>query len=160
MGYGKTRLACPKDTFKVLYIAPAPLTAIAETVIRDRFVDRARRRIFQEELEAWGAGEVETTRPLRLIDLRGLGLTLLGVPTDALGARNQRAGRRMSAELYYQHPNLDGVIYTSRHVKRDCVAVYDRGVPKLSAGPVVGLVTLPALLPALIALNVSLVPRG
>ena len=98
-----------------------------------------------------------TLAPLRLIDLRDMGPTLLGVPSDALSARNQTAGRRLSRELYIQAPDIDGVFYTSRHVKRDCIAVYDRAVHKLSAGPVEPLITLPALAGAVAMLKITVV---
>jgi hypothetical protein len=40
----------------------------------------------------------------------------------------------------------------------DCVAVYDRAIPsKLRAGPVVDLLTIAALVPGLIGLNIELI---
>jgi hypothetical protein len=157
LGYGKTRLASPDHSFRVLYVAPALITSVAETIVRDRFDDRVRRALTREEMDLWGATEVSTRRPVRLLDLRGMGPTLLGIPTDALMARNHAAGRRLSRSLYNQFADIDGVVYTSRHVKKDCVAIYDRAVPKLRAGPVEPLITLPALAPALIDLDIRLI---
>lgn len=157
LGYGKTRLASPDNSFRVLYVAPALMTSVAETIVRDRFADRVRRALTREEMDLWGATEVSTRRPVRLLDLRGMGPTLLGIPTDALMARNHAAGRRLSRSLYNQFADIDGVVYTSRHVKKDCVAIYDRAVPKLRAGPVEPLITLPALAPALIDLDIRLI---
>jgi len=54
MGYGETRFASPSKTFKVLYLARTLVTGVAETVVRDRFVAKARRLLTIEEIEAWG----------------------------------------------------------------------------------------------------------
>lgn len=160
MGYGRTRFASPDQTFKVLYLGSTLVTSVAETIVRDRFVHRARRLIMQEEIESWGATEVSTNMPLCLLDLRGMGPTLLGIPTDAVSARNQRSGRRLSADLYTQAPHLDGVIYSSRHVRKDCIAVFDRAVVKLGATRVVSIIELPALAEALLTLNITMIPRN
>jgi hypothetical protein len=159
MGYGRTRFASPTDAFRLLYVAPALVTCVAETLVRDRFAGKAKRYLTQEEVETWGVTVVASTASLRLLDLTGLGPTQLGVKTDTLLARNQKAGRGFSAELYDQAPTLDGLIYTSRHSRKDCIAVYDRGVGKLTAGPVHPLMTLTALVPALTDLNVGLIRK-
>ncbi|KQV58706.1 MULTISPECIES: RES family NAD+ phosphorylase [unclassified Caulobacter] len=159
MGYGRTRFASPTDAFRLLYAAPALVTCVAETLVRDRFAGKSKRDLTQEEVETWGVTVVASTAPLRLLDLTGLGPTQLGVKTDALFARNQKAGRSFSAEIYEQAPTLDGLIYTSRHSREECVAVYDRGVGKLTAGPVHPLMMLSALVPALSDLNVRLIRK-
>lgn len=160
MGFGKTRFASPSQSFKVLYLGTSLITSVAETIVRDRFVDRVRRRLMQEELESWGATEIATAAPLRLLDLRGTAVTRLGIPTDAVNARNQTAGRRFSELLYAQVPYLDGVAYSSRVIRTDCVAVYDRAVHKLRPGPVVPIVALSDLVPALLKLDISVVPKS
>ncbi len=158
-GFGKTRLASPDRSFQVLYLGYELVTSVAETIIRDRFVDRSRRVLTEVEIESWGATEVASTQTLSLVDLRGMGPTRLSVPTDALLARNQAAGRRLSKSLYDQFPFVDGVLYNSRHVKKDCIAVYDRAIHKLTAGPVHSLIVLPALAPALLSLDISLIAK-
>jgi len=45
MGYGKTRFASPADSFKLLYTAADLATAIAETIVRDRFERAAGRTL-------------------------------------------------------------------------------------------------------------------
>lgn len=159
MGYGRTRFVSPTDAFRLLYVAPALVTCLAETLVRDRFVGKAKRDLTQEEVETWVVTAVASTAPLRLLDLTGLGPTQLGVKTDALLARDQKAGRAFSAEVYDQVPTLDGLIYTSRHSRQDCIAVYDRGVGKLMASPVHPLMLLTVLVPALNDLNVRLIRK-
>jgi hypothetical protein len=82
MGYGETRFASPSEAFKALYIARTLVTGVAETVVRDRFVARARRRLTIDEVEAWGVAEVHATARLSLLDLRTTGLVQLGVVTN------------------------------------------------------------------------------
>ncbi|WP_404943692.1 RES family NAD+ phosphorylase [Rhizobium ruizarguesonis] len=43
MGFGKTRFSSPRDKFRLLYLAQDPATAIAETIVRDRFQGKAER---------------------------------------------------------------------------------------------------------------------
>jgi hypothetical protein len=54
-GYGVTRFASPTKTFKVIYLAQDLTTAIAETLIRDRFQGRVRRKLLDGEAVLWGA---------------------------------------------------------------------------------------------------------
>ncbi|WP_252869936.1 RES family NAD+ phosphorylase [Brucella pituitosa] len=37
MGFGLTRFSSPKNKFQLLYLAQNPMTAVAETIVRDRF---------------------------------------------------------------------------------------------------------------------------
>lgn len=155
MGFGKTRFASPDDAFKVLYVAEDLATSLAETVVRDRFEGRRRRILRQGEVETWGVTEVATTAPLTLIDIRTTGLTRLGVSTNAAGAKSHRQGRRFSQAVHDQS-DADGILYVSRLTRQTCCAVYDRAVAKLAATPVVDIVTLADLVPALRSLNLDL----
>lgn len=155
MGYGETRFASPSDRFKVIYIAASLSAATAETLIRDRFVGRTRRRLHIDEIEDWGVTEVRALSALTLLDLTKDALVALGVHTDTLRAQSQRRGRLFSEALYAQAPKLDGILYPSRLTNARCIAVYDRGVPKLAAGPVVPLIRQPGLVPALTRLRVT-----
>jgi hypothetical protein len=51
MGFGKTRFSSPRDKFRLLYLAQDPMTAFAETIIRDRFESAAERLLLREELD-------------------------------------------------------------------------------------------------------------
>lgn len=159
MGYGETRFASPSNAFKVLYIAETLVTGVAETIVRDRFVGRAKRRLTEEEIEAWGVTEVDANAPLSLVDLRTTGLVQLGVPTNAVRGKAQGPGRRFSEALYTLIPAVDGILYPSRLTNDVCIAVYDRAVTKLNAGAVHPVILQAGLVPALEALNVTVLAK-
>lgn len=157
MGFGKTRFASPVDAFKLLYIGEDLATAIAETIIRDRFEGRTAREISEGEITKWGAAEIDATTPLRLLDLRGDACFQLNVSTDIVGAKGQDEAQAFSHSVY-DETDLDGILYHSRLRKRkNCIAVYDRAVTSLSASGVDELVTLPKLVPALRVLRVAVI---
>lgn len=132
MGYGKSRFSSPRNRFKLLYLAQNVKTAVAETIVRDRFEGNSERLIFEEEFSRYSITGVRSVQPLLLLDLRHEGANLLGIPTDAVRAKAQAQGRRFSQILYAQ-TSLDGCIYMSRITNRICVALYDRAVLKLAA---------------------------
>lgn len=155
MGYGETRFASPSKAFKALYIARTLVTSVAETIVRDRFVARAKRRLTEEEIEAWGVTAVQASAPLSLLDLRTTGLVQLGVPTNTVRGKAHAAGRRFSEALYAQAPAIDGILYPSRLTNDICIAVYDRAVAKLTAGTVHPIINQTKLIPALADLNIT-----
>ncbi len=157
MGFGKTRFSSPKDKFKLFYLAEDSETSIAEALIRDRFQGANARQLAKAEVYRWSIAAFANPTPLKLIDMRGSGATLLGIPTDAVLGRAQAAGRAFSQRLYDQ-TDVDGIAYLSRLTRRECVAVYDRAVPKLSAlAPAIELERLRSLIGDLAALNVKLI---
>jgi hypothetical protein len=156
MGFGKTRFASPDDAFKVLYLGKTVATGMAETIVRDRFVNRRTRRLTRDEIETWGVTVVRTKTPLSLLDLTGDALLALGAPTDAARGKSHRTGRAFSADVYAQAPTIDGLLYLSRLTGAPCVAVYDRGVAKLEAARVRPLSLQPELIPALERLRIEL----
>lgn len=155
MGFGQTRFSAPDNSFKVLYIARDIATAIAETIVRDRFEGRAKRILDFTEVDDWALSEVSTTGPLTVLDLRTTGLLRLGVSTNASRAKNHATGRRLSHALYHRFA-IDGILYASRLTSAECVAVYDRAVPaKLVSTDAESLVRNPHLIDALQSLNVT-----
>lgn len=155
MGFGQTRFSAPDNSFKVLYIARDIATAIAETIVRDRFEGRAKRILDFTEVDDWAFSEVSTTGPLTVLDLRTTGLLRLGVSTNASRAKNHATGRRLSHALYHRFA-IDGILYASRLTSAECVAVYDRAVPaKLVSTDAESLVRNPHLIDALQSLNVT-----
>ena len=155
-GFGKTRFASPRDAFRILYMAENLATSVAETIVRDRFEGRRRRRMSQTEVERWGVTEINVVAPLRVVDLRGAGLLRLGLSTDASRAKSHRQGR-LASEAIHDRGWPDGILYNSRLTGDVCCAVYERGVAKLVAGPVVEALTLAALVPALASLRVEII---
>lgn len=160
MGYGKTRFASPDDAFKVIYLASTQKTALAETLLRDRFQGRVKRRMMAEEFDDRSITAITTSDSFRMLDVRGDAAMLLNVPTDAISGRNQKAGRAFSRDLHDQ-TRLDGILYSSRFTRQDCVMLYERAViGRLTASPAVDLVTLKAL-PAILKdeLKVEIIRR-
>lgn len=127
MGLGLSRFSSPQQRFKLLYLAKDLKTAVAETIIRDRFEAKAKRELLLEEFDGYSAADISTRRPLLLLDLRYEGASLLGISTDAVRAKEQEQGRRFSQSLY-DETELDGIAYMSRITNRECLAVFDRAV--------------------------------
>lgn len=157
MGYGKTRFASPTDAFKLLYVAQDLPTALAEAVIRDRFQGRQKRELLESEIDQSVIASMMARDPFKLLDLRTTGANRLGVPTDAVRGRAQ-SGRRFS-QLLYDSTDFDGIVYMSRITNAECVAIYGRavGLGLDPACPVVDLIRLADLIPALGSLNITLI---
>ena len=160
MGYGKTRFASPTNSFNLLYVAQDLPTALAEAVIRDRFQGKQKRQLLEDDIDELLIVSMVALAPLKLLDLRTSGATRLGMPTNMVRGRAQQSGRRFSQELY-DTTDFDGVVYMSRITNAECVAVYDRAAgPKLDPTcPVVDLVRLADLEPALRSLDISLIRK-
>lgn len=155
--YGVTRFASPTKAFKVIYLGQDLTTGVAETLVRDRFQGRVRRKLLDVEAVLWGATEVKASDPLTLIDLRTTGLVRLGVSTDAARGKAQGQGRKLSQAIYDQ-TDAQGLIYISRLTGRTCICVYDRALPGgLVATPVVEVTLLAGFVDALRELNVTLI---
>ncbi|MGL1166844.1 RES family NAD+ phosphorylase, partial [Vibrio parahaemolyticus] len=71
----------PSQAFKLLYLARDLATAIAETIVRDRFEGESARVLDESEIENWAVAEVTAIAPLTVLDLRTTGLLKLGVST-------------------------------------------------------------------------------
>jgi len=84
--------------------------------------------------------------------------SVLGVSTDAVRAKAQAPGRRLSQEIY-DRTDFDGIFYMSRITNKQCVAVYDRAVVScLEADvPAVDMPRLSALRTILDGLQVTVV---
>ncbi|WP_455274127.1 RES family NAD+ phosphorylase [Rhizobium herbae] len=156
IGFGQTRFSSPGRIFQLIYSARDVATAIAETIIRDRFEGATERVLDESEIEEWAISEVTALAPLLVIDLRTTGLLRLGVSTDAARSKEHREGQKLSETLYGSFA-VDGLLYSSRLTSAECVAVYDRAVSiKLEATPAVNLIRHPDLIPALESIGVTI----
>lgn len=155
-GFGVTRFASPTKAFKVIYVAQDLTTAIAETLVRDRFQGRALRKLLDVEAALWGMTEVNAGAPLILIDLRTTGLVRLGVSTEAARGKAQGQGRKLSQAIYDQ-TDAQGLIYNSRLTGGACICIYDRALAGLVATPVIEVTLLAGFVDALRELNVTLI---
>ncbi len=159
-GPGSSRFASRASPYTILYGGKSLLAAIAEAILRDRFSDDARapRELDISEVQDYSITEISTKDVLNVLDLRNEGAFRLGVKTDAVGARNHRAGQAFAERLHGEFPSIDGILYASRMTGCDCVAVFDRAIAaKLQATPAVELERVAALRTALADLSVTLV---
>jgi RES domain-containing protein len=155
-GFGATRFASPTKAFKVIYLAQDLTTGIAETLVRDRFQGRARRKFLDVEAALWGMTEVNAGAPLTLIDLCTTGLVRLGVSTEAARGKAQGQGRKLSQAIYDQ-TDAQGLIYNSRLTGGACICIFDRALAGLIATPVIEVTLLAGFVDALRELNVTLI---
>lgn len=155
MGFGHSRFSSPSQAFKLLYLAQDLATAVAETIVRDRFEGEIDRVLDESEIENWAVAEVTASAPLAVLDLRTTGLLRLGVSTDAARAKAHREGQDLS-EAVHESFAIDGLLYASRLTAANCIAVYDRAVSeKLTSSPAVELIKQVDLIPALRSVGVS-----
>lgn len=137
-GPGKARFSSLDGSFHTLYAAASLATAIAETIIRDRFEGVPERCLFSSELTGSSVASLSATAPLKLVDLRTDGCFQLGLSTDVAGAKGHSEGWAASREVaQYVHDQTDfeGFLYRSRLTGAHCIAVFDRAIPtKLMAG--------------------------
>lgn len=152
-GFGSSRFSSPGERFRVLYAARGFPTALAEAVIRDRFLGKQRRYLYRPYLESLVATEISTTAPLALLDLTDPGAYELGIDTDAKGARAHLAGQRF-AEALHARTSVDGILFTSRLTGEPCAAIFDRGFARLAAIPPVDLPRVAALADELTRLGI------
>jgi hypothetical protein len=100
--------------------------------LRDRGVGRLTDFPVQwTELQGWCCAELRL-EGLELVDLRGGGLLVMGIPTDVVGARSQDTAREWSAALWEHQSRPDGIIYESRLNGETNVAVFNRALSKVS----------------------------
>lgn len=154
---GISRFGGTVSAFGVLYAARDLTTAVAETVVRDRFEGIADRRVFLSELEGRSAVELSTTGALRLVDLRNGGCLKLGISTEVTGAKAFQDAQAFSDHVY-AHAAIDGVLYSSRLTGTNCVAVFDRAIAgRLQAATIAPLIQLQNIGATLNSLNIELI---
>lgn len=155
-GPSMARFSSEKGNFYTLYAARSLATAIAETVIRDRFEGGGARLLFTSELDAFCVASMSATAPLQLLDLRTDGCFQLGVSTDIASAKGWGEARAL-AQYIHDETTLDGFLYRSRLTAENCVAIFNRSIPGvLIAGEASDLATMPQLRAALTELNTEL----
>lgn len=152
---GDSRFGGTGKSFAVLYAARDLKTALAETVVRDRFEGLEDRHLFAGELVDRTAAQIDTIKPLRVVDLRKGGCLKLGVSTDIAGAKCFDEAQQFS-DLVCKDENIDGILYASRLTTENCVAVFDRATTHLTASSTAPLIQLDRIGNALKELNIKL----
>ncbi len=153
-GLSPSRFSDPRKNratrFGVYYVGASFETAFLETIVRDRRNGRPDVLVLSSrDLVDFVHVPVIVQASLTLVDLRGGGCIAMGIPTDAIGATSHRIARRTSLALYRHPDGVDGICYPSRLNGADNLAIYDRAVTKLRAGPRRVLRECPELAPVL-----------
>jgi hypothetical protein len=148
----------PKYRFGVFYVGQTFEVAFLETIVRDRRNGNPGMLVLSAgDLDAFVHVPITVTVSLNVVDLRGGSPVALGVPTNAVRASSHRLGQRASLAVYQRPDQPDGIWYPSRLNGEDNLAVYDRAVRKLAAGPRRKLIQCPELSAVLDAYRVALV---
>jgi hypothetical protein len=160
-GFASSRFSDPRrnpaSRFGVYYVGLTFEVAFLETIVRDRRNGNPGPLFLSaRDLDDYVHVHVTVRTRLDLVDLRGGNAVAHGVPTNAVRASSHRLGQRTSLAVYQRADQFDGIWYPSRLNGDENLAVFDRSVPKLSAGPRRKLVACPELAPILGAYRVAL----
>ena len=153
LGFGKKRSRffdprnrVEEDRFGVFYLAESLKVCFVEAILRDER-DGIIGSLLLDEIDFTERYYVRlsSTTPLKLLDLRGESRIRQGVPSDVVGGRNQSLAHLWSV-AFHTHPEMvDGILYPSRLLGLQNVAIYNRGISKLRAGTIYQLDAAPGL---------------
>lgn len=117
----------------MLHLGASFEVAFVETLLRDRGDGRTGELpIAEAELDDWWCARIRVAARLSLIDLTsGPKRLLMGVPSDVVGATDQRPSRAWAVAFHAHPARPDGIAYPSRLVSGRCYAIFDRAVAKL-----------------------------
>jgi RES domain len=160
-GFASSRFSDPRRSpptrFGVYYVGGSFEVAFLETIVRDRKNGNPGLLMLSaDDLDAYVHVPVSAQQPLDLCDLRGGAGIAMGLPTDAMRATSHRLGQRASLAIYQRADRPDGIWYPSRLNGDENLAVYDRAVAKLAAGPRRKLAMCPELAPILDTYKIAL----
>jgi hypothetical protein len=113
-----------------IYLGQSFTLCLQETVLRDR-ANAALPGPFlisRMELAVWDWAEIEIKQDLHVTDLRGSALARSRVPTDVIGASDQRLARAWAAAFYRYPELLDGIAFPSRFRTGDNLALFQARV--------------------------------
>lgn len=127
---GRNRFDSPSSAFGVCYLAVDPYGAFIETF---GHATGAAAFVTRKALQRRALSRVDASRSLRLVDLTGNGLAVLGA--DGRLTTGEIAVAQRWAEALHDHSETpDGILYRARHdPSRLAVAVFERARETLSA---------------------------
>lgn len=132
------RFDAPNREYRTLYAGLSFTAAFVETLLREphvRFIDAA-------EIEARCMSELTNTSTLNLVDLRGAGLSKIGMDNSLSTGPYEVAGRWALA-LWSHAGKPDGIVYRCRHdPNHAAAAIFDRPRAKFEAVDTVPLIKL------------------
>jgi hypothetical protein len=124
------RFDAPAGEFGVLYVAADAHGAFIETFGHSTGV----RFVTERQLGARGLAVIETSRALRLADLRAEGLARMGADAQLTSGADYDLSRRWARAIHGHPRRPDGIVYRARHdPARVCAAIFDRGQAVLTA---------------------------
>jgi hypothetical protein len=126
---GLYRFDAPANQYGVLYVAADLHGAFIETFGRRLGF----RLLLMQDFAVRRLSRVTQSRPLRLVDLTGPGLSRIGADSR-LTTGDYDLSQRWALALH-EHPDRpDGLLYRSRHdPSRLCAAIFDRAAGALTA---------------------------
>lgn len=117
------RFNAPAGEFGVCYLAESVEASFLETLVRGN----ALRLVTRSDLANRSCATVVLNRQLRLLQLHSEGLVTLALSAAEPHEANYRECQRLSADLWANHPDFDGIEYRSRWNDRlFCVALFER----------------------------------
>jgi hypothetical protein len=132
---GDNRFDAPGGEFGVLYVAQDMFGTFVETLGHET----GKRLVALADLQRRGLAQIDTTRPVQLVDLTGPGLAQIGAD-DRLSSGPVAQAQRWSLALYNHPEQPDGIVYRSRHdPSRLCAALFERVRPILTVTVLGGL---------------------
>ena len=135
----------------MIYAASDFYTAVYETIIRDRFDIKKKRKIDSKTYGNRSAVWFSSKERLNLIDLTDGQPTSYGIPTDVYRGSDHSFGRSFSQFVFDKMSDeIDGILYHSRYTEVHCVALYhSRCESKLSPPSLIVPLIEPILTPVL-----------
>ncbi|MBG0511185.1 RES family NAD+ phosphorylase [Agrobacterium sp. MOPV5] len=118
------RFNAPDGSYGVLYVAKLVNGAFAETFLRspgNTLIDAG-------FLKRKGYVRLETVSPLKLIDLTGPGLAIVGATAEIPHSGLPYDAAQAWSKALFDHPvRADGIVYHARHDDTEiCYAIFDR----------------------------------
>lgn len=107
-----------------MYAAIAIEGAFAETILHGKTEEQIVSRAYVDQ-RAWT--EFVTVRPLKLLKLYDEGLFWHGTDASISAMPSYQKSREIALAAFREGPDLDGIIYRSRHDNGElCFALFDR----------------------------------
>jgi RES domain len=118
---GNSRFDAPNDEYGILYIAQHSKGAFIETFGANTGI----KIVSNDELSLRSISRLQAQRSLKLVDLTGPGLAIIGADARLCTGDHRLAQRWALA--FWQNPQVDGIYYRARHdPEQYCAAIFDR----------------------------------
>ena len=120
-------------SYGVIYAAQDLATCVAEVIVRDTKVGNSGKMVlsYKKAVSDWRAISITSKAPLRLLNLTGLGLIQFGIKTNIVRQKGQKSSRQLGKAIHDNPAGFDGILYGSRITMGQCIAIFDRAIPKL-----------------------------